>query len=119
MSLITLDSDLTAIEVAKKEVQKLRYVIRDLLQRRLEVCKEEEDDDGNILFIEPHDMKWYIKEYRETLKVESQLEAEKKRDEHKVAVDLVSLMQQQMKMDKKDKEKFRVIDIEHNSESSD
>ena len=118
MSLITLDSDLLAVEVAKKEVQKLRYVIRDLLQRRLEVCKEEIDADWNVLFIEPHDMKWYLKEYRETLKVEAQLEAENKRDEHKAAVDLVGIMQQQMKLSKEEKEKYRVIDIDVESDDS-
>lgn len=116
MSLITLDSDLTAVEVAKVEVQKLRIVVRDLLERRLKACKQEIDDDGNILFIEPPDMKWYIKEYRETLKVESQLEAEKKRDDHKAAVDLVGLMQQQMKMDRKDKQKYRVIEVDVENE---
>lgn len=116
MSLITLDTDLTAIEVAKTEVIKLRIVMRDQLQQRLEVCKKEEDDEGNVMFIEPPDMKWYLKEYRETLKVEAQLEAETKRDEHKAAVDLVGLMQQQMKMSKEDKEKFRVIEIDVESE---
>lgn len=116
MSLITLDSDLTAIDVARKEVQKLRVVIRNQLQKRLESCKQEEDVDGNALFIEPHDMKWYIKEYRETLKVEAQLEAETKRDEHKAAVDLVGIMQQQMKMKKEEKEKYRVIELDIESD---
>jgi len=111
MSMITLETDLTAIEVAKKQIQKLRNVVGNRLEKRLKACREDIDDDGNVVFIEPPDMKWYIKEYRETLKVEAQLEAEKKRDEHKVAVDLVGLMQQQMKMSREDKEKYRVIKI--------
>ena len=109
MSLITLDTDLTAVEVAKKEIQKLRNVVRDQLQARLEACKQEEDDEGNILFIEPPDMKWYIKEYRETLKVEGQMEVDQKREERKSVMDLMSVMQQQMKMSVDEKRDYRII----------
>ena len=90
--MITLDSDDTAIEVAKKEMHKLRNVFRDQLQQRLEARKVEEDDDGNKTFIEPPDTKWYLKEYRETLKVESQLEAETKRDEAKMVRCVIQLI---------------------------
>ena len=117
MSLITLDTDLTAVEVAKKEIQKLRNVVRDQLQARLEACKQEEDDEGNILFIEPPDMKWYIKEYRETLKVEGQMEVDQKREERKSVMDLMSVMQQQMKMSVDEKRDYRIIDVEVDEES--
>ena len=116
MSLITLETDLTAITVAKKEIQKLRAVVGDQLERRLKACSEVEDDDGNIMFIEPPDMKWYVKEYRETLKVEAQLEQETKRDTAKTAIDLISIMAQQTKLSRDEKEKYRreVIDVEAN-----
>lgn len=119
MSLITLDTDLTAVEVAKKEIQKLRNVVRDQLQSRLEACKQEDDGDGNIMFIEPPDMKWYLKEYRETLKVEAQLEAEQKRDNRKAAIDLMGVMKQQMKMSPEEKAKYRVIEVEVEEDDDD
>jgi len=103
MSLITLETDLTAVEVARMQIQKLRAVVGDQLE-----------DEGNVMFIEPPDMKWYIKEYRETLKVEAQLEQEKKRDDSKTAIDLISIMAQQVKLTRDEKEKYRreVIDVD-------
>ena len=121
MSLITLETDLTAVEVAKTQIQKLRAVMGDQLERRLKACSEDVDDEGNVMFIEPPDMKWYMKEYRETLKVEAQLEQVKKRDEAKTAVDLISIMAQQTKLTRDEREKYRreVIDVEAHESSDD
>jgi len=118
MSLITLDdADLTAPMVAKTEMNKIYNVLYDQVQKRLETCEAVPDGAGGIEFKEPADMKWYLRELRETAKVMATLEQTEKTVEAKTAVDIMKIMAQQMKLSRKEKEQYRrdVIEVEEDA----
>jgi len=115
MSLITLDdADLTAPMVAKTEMNKIYNVLYDQVQKRLETCEAVPDGTGGIEFKEPADMKWYLRELRETAKVMATLEQTEKTVEAKTAVDIMKIMAQQMKLSREEKEKYRrdIIEVQ-------
>lgn len=105
--MLLADTHLDAPLAANMEYKKLYNVIYENVERRLEACRMEEDDDGVMQFYEPDDLKWYLVELRKCIQPIMKLTGERENKIMESKVDIMKFMASQASMTKEQKEKIR------------